>query len=138
MKKIKILATIILAAAFVLCFTACGGSGEKKYKWGDAEFIVKSVTDDKSVTGDHSASGKCVAVVIDFGDKQMGQKTFEGNVNKGMLQLAGQKPVDYKYHMANMTFGGTGFETMITGETVLYFDMDASYTVNADDLVITE
>ena len=42
------------------------------------------------------------------------------------------------YHMANMTFDGTGFEPQITGETTIYFDMDKDYEIKEEDLLIKE
>lgn len=133
------------ALACILLITACSGGGAgssavKTYTWDNVEFTVKEITDDESVIGEQAdkVSGKCVAVIIDFGENTLSQNTFEKNVVNGQFLLAGKKPLTYDYHMANMTFGGNGFETQITGETKIYFDMDKDYEINNEDLVIKE
>lgn len=147
-KNIKITSKaslIVCIMSFVLLMAACSGgtagsSTVKTYTWDDAEFTVKEITDDENVVGDqaNTVAGKCVAVVIDFGEDTMSQNSFEAKVANGQFLLAGEKPSNYDYHMSNMTFGGTGFETQITGETKIYFDMDKDYEINGDDLIIKE
>ena len=129
---------------FLLAITACGAGEnkaleEKTYKWDDVEFSVKTIKDSTSTgSQDGSGSGKKVSVIIDFGDKDVPQQSFESNVLKGKITLAGKQPVNYNYHMGNMIFAGTGFEQMITGEAEMFFDMDIDYEINESDLVITE
>jgi len=140
---------MILIMVFALFITACASGGPggnagspaaKSYTWDDAKFKVKQITDDESVVGKQaeSMSGKCVAVVIDFGDNTISQSVFEKRVANGQFVLSGKKPSTYDYHMSNMTFTAGGFETQITGETTLYFEMDADYEIKEEDLVITE
>lgn len=135
---------MMLAAALVFVLAACSGgsssSADKEYKWGEASFKVKDVTDDAAVVGDGGSgmSGKCVAVVLDFGDDTISQTVFESNVSKGMLTLAGQKPKNYTYHMSNMVMESSGFVAQLTGEMKLFFDMDSGYEVNKSDLEIKE
>lgn len=139
MKKIV---CMLLAAALIFTLIACSGgsSAEKQYKWGEASFKVKEVTDDEAVVGDGAKgmSGKCVAVVLDFGDDTLSQSVFEANVAKGMLTLAGQKPKNYTYHMSNMVMESGGFVAQLTGEMKVFFDMDSGYEVNESDLEIKE
>ncbi len=136
----KVLMLLIVAAALFLTACAGGSSGPQKYKWDDAEFTVKNITDDESAVGKEAGnmSGKCVAVIIDFGDGTISQSKFEKRVANGQFLLSGKKPSTYDYHMANMTFSAGGFETQITGETTIYFDMDPDYEIKDEDLVITE
>ncbi len=139
MKKIV---CMLLTAALVFALIACSGgsSAEKQYKWGEASFEVKEVTDDEAVVGDGAKgmSGKCVAVVLDLGDDTLSQSVFEANVAKGMLTLAGQKPENYTYHMSNMVMESGGFVAQLTGEMKVFFDMDSGYEVNESDLEIKE
>ncbi|MBR5047263.1 MAG: hypothetical protein IKX76_03405 [Eubacterium sp.] len=146
-KSSKVIITVFIMACMLLMTACSGGSAGKadaptvkKYTWDEAEFTVKQVTDDESVVGSQAdkVSGKCVAVVIDFGENTIAQDVFEGNVASGKFLLAGKKPTTYNYHMANMTLQAGGFVTQITGETVIFFDMDKDYVVNEEDLVITE
>ena len=134
---------VLLASALVFVLAACSGgssSADKEYKWGEASFKVKEVTDDETVVGDggKEMSGKCVAVVLDFGDDTLSQTVFETNVAKGMLTLAGQKPKNYNYHMSNMVMESGGFVAQLTGEMKVFFDMDSGYEVNKSDLEIKE
>ena len=143
MKKNKRIIALVLSL-LLLAITACGAgenkvTEEKTYKWDDVEFSVKTIKDSTATgTQDGSGSGKKVSVIIDFGDKDVPQQSFESNVLKGEFTLAGRQPVNYNYHMGNMIFAGTGFEQMITGEAEVFFDMAPDYEINESDLVITE
>ena len=142
-KPIRITAALLLAAALMALMAACSSGDTKKektYKWGETEFKVTDITDDESVIGDqkNTMEGKGVAVKIDFGEGTISQSQFEQNVARGMLMLAGKKPKNYNYHMANMTLGANGFVAQITGETVIFFDMDKDYKINPEDLVIKD
>ena len=135
---------VLLSLALLVLMTACGTGGgpaaPKTYKWGDTEFTVKEITDDEAVIGDNknSMEGKGVAVILDFGEGVISQGTFEKNVSADKLLLSGKKPKNYNYHMSNMVMGANGFEAQITGETIVFFDMDKDYQINEADLVIKE
>lgn len=107
----------------------------KSFTWGGASFKLKGIAEAEKA---EDASGKRIAVTIDFGKNQLSQNTFKSNVSAGKFLLAGKKPVNYDYHVGSMTLEAAGMVTKITGETVLYFDMDADYEINEADLVITE
>ena len=93
----------------------------------------------KAVEGDEgSTEGKKIAVTIDLGKDQLAQSVLKKNVSAGKLLLAGKKPSNYDFHIGSQVFGASGLEVKITGETVLYFDMDADYEINEADLVIEE
>lgn len=139
--------TAALMTLAVMCLiAACSGSGgpaaekKKSVTWDDTSIEVKDITDDESVIGENKngISGKCVAVILDLGEAEMAQSTFENNVNSGKLLLKGQKPKNYNYHMGNMAFGANGFEAKITGEVMVFFDMDPDYEVSINDLEIKE
>ena len=135
----KVLLSIILAL-IVIMSVACGEAGSsqkaKSYTWDGVSFTVKSITAG-SQTDD--GSGKQITVTIDFGNGEMSQRAFENNVTKGKFTLNGVKPEgQYLYHMGKSVFGANGFEGTITGEAVMYFNMDSDYELNESDLVITE
>ena len=144
MKRRKRIMVFILSA-LLLAVTACGEGGskapkEKKYKWDDAEFTVKSIqySTESTESQDDTGSGKRVSVIIDFGDNQISQKEFERNVINGKFTFAGKKPTDYNYHIGGMMFEGTGFVQKITGETEVFFDLDSDYELNESDLASIE
>ena len=143
MKKTYILAVAAVLLLIALMAAGCSsvGSGAgKTYKWGNASFRVKEITDDESATKDNSEgiTGKCVVVKIDFGDDTISQTTFEENVQARKFLLDGRKPVNYNYHMDNMVFESSGLVAQMTGEAELIFDMDKDYEINEDDLEIQE
>ncbi len=146
MKTMKKILLVILAVSLLTVLSSCGGTGDradgtsgskaKSYTWGGASFTVKGI---KAVEDDPgSAEGKKVAVTIDLGKDQLAQSVLKKNISAGKLLLAGKKPSNYDYHIGSQVFGASGFEVKITGETVLYFDMDADYEINEADLVIGE
>ncbi len=135
MKRI-IVAVIISLQMVLLVACAAGESGKtKSYTWDNVSFTVKSITEAQADDG----AGKRIAVTIDLGDSEMNQGVFESNVSSGKFKLDGVKPEEqYLYHMGKMVFGANGFVPTITGEIVVYFNMDAGYELNENDLVITE
>ena len=146
MKSMKRILLVILAVSLLLALASCGGTGDqaagtsggkaKSYTWGGASFTVKGI---RVVEGDEgSTEGKKIAVTIDLGKDQLAQSVLKKNVSAGKLLLAGKKPSNYDFHIGSQVFGASGLEVKITGETVLYFDMDADYEINEADLVIEE
>lgn len=90
----------------ILAITACGGNGGKKakgkaYTWDDVSFTVKSIGYSSETEGSEKedSTGKRVSVIIDFGQNEVPQSSFESHVAKGKLTLAGRKPDNYNYHM---------------------------------------
>ena len=146
MKSFKRIVLSVLVSSLLLTLAACGGGTDSQpaakteskgtaYTWGGAGFKVKGITE---VDKTEDTAGKRVAVTIDFGKNQLSQTVFKKNVSAGKFLLAGKKPVTFDYHVGSMVFEASGMVTKITGETVLYFDMDADYEINEADLVIQE
>ena len=154
MKSFRRIVLSVLVLSLLLALTACGGgtgsqpaaktenqpaakteSSGAAYTWGGAGFKVKGIAEAEKT---EDTAGKRIAVTIDFGKNQLSQTVFKKYVSGGKFQLAGKKPVNYDYHVGSMVLEASGMVTKITGETVLYFDMDADYEINEADLVIQE